>query len=512
MQSLFYQNYKEEKGSFKTTLKDKAVRKALTLHSIKDPQQQYRIQNYIHSTHIQDLYQKELHLQREITQIEQNLGILKPTDDINRQGMMPSLIKYIPKTKDNILTWDFLSKSMMSHRNLNPKRGINKPLKHALEDNINQVLQIMNKNARQKGRTIDYKDLWYGYRRVSPLYGADYVLDLLLTYRKHKGRKMTVPVRRHAYLHQTFGEVEFIEDPITAATGVELKGSDSPFTFSHLGSASLYNNAKSSEIIHFILPLAGKVSIFKRFMEDYEEVCLKTKEATQLHIVVFSNESDSSSVNTLISIVGQYQKRYGGSDIEVIYADGPFARARALDLGMSQCSDDSLLFFIDVDILFDNDALSRIRRNTIKNVQVYYPIVFSQYDPTLICSNSLSCDIKWTNFSSDLGYWRSFGYGIVSVYKKDLISVGGLDTSIKGWGKEDVDLYIKFVESNLTLYRSVDPRLVHAFHQINCDANLNEAQYQMCIGSKASSFGSLRQLSNVIFNIPDILNSTEDRR
>jgi chondroitin sulfate synthase len=100
------------------------------------------------------------------------------------------------------------------------KRGINKPLKHALEDNINQVLQIMNKNARQKGRTIDYKDLWYGYRRVSPLYGADYVLDLLLTYRKHKGRKMTVPVRRHAYLHQTFGEVEFIEDPITAATGV----------------------------------------------------------------------------------------------------------------------------------------------------------------------------------------------------------------------------------------------------------------------------------------------------
>jgi chondroitin sulfate synthase len=80
------------------------------------------------------------------------------------------------------------------------------------------------------------------------------------------------------------------------------------------------------------------------------------------------------------------------------------ASGKTLDLGMSQCSDDSLLFFIDVDILFDNDTLSRIRRNTIKNVQVYYPIVFSQYDPTLICSNSLSCDIKWTNFSSDLGY------------------------------------------------------------------------------------------------------------
>lgn len=510
MQSLFYQNYKEEKGSFKTTLKDKSVRKALTLHSIKDPQQQYRIQNYLHSTHIQDLHQKEFYLLREITHLEQNLGILKPTDTINRQALMPSVSKHIPKNKSDILSWDFLSKSIMSHRNLNPKRGINKPLKYAMEDNINQLLQLMNKNARQKGRTIDYKDLWYGYRRVSPLYGADYVLDLLLTYRKHKGRKMTVPVRRHAYLTQTFRQVEFIEDPATASSDIDYNESESPFTFRELG---VHSNQRdlSKTVIHFVLPLAGKVNVFERFMKNYEDVCLKRKEATQLHIVVFSHESDSSSVDTLISIVGQYQKRYGGSNIEVIYADGPFARARALDLGMSQLKDDDLLFFIDVDILFDIDALHRIRLNTIQWVQVYYPIVFSQYDPSLICDESESCTISRTNFTSDLGYWRSFGYGIVSTYKSDLKSVGGFDTSIKGWGKEDVDLYTKFVESNLTLHRSVDIRLVHAFHPVICDAKLNEAQYEMCIGSKASSYGSQKQLSSILLSIPNVLNSNDRR-
>ncbi|VDI71899.1 chondroitin sulfate synthase [Mytilus galloprovincialis] len=36
MQSLFYHIYKEEKGSFKTTLTEKIARKALTLHPIKD--------------------------------------------------------------------------------------------------------------------------------------------------------------------------------------------------------------------------------------------------------------------------------------------------------------------------------------------------------------------------------------------------------------------------------------------------------------------------------------------
>ncbi|XP_076101707.1 chondroitin sulfate synthase 1-like [Mytilus galloprovincialis] len=315
---------------------------------------------------------------------------------------------------------------------------------------------------------------------------------------------MTAQVRRHVYLHQTFGEVEFIEDPLTASSNIEYKTSNSPFTFSSLG-----QGRQLLESIHFILPLAGKVPVFKTFMQNYAKVCLQNKEMTQLHIVVFSSESDSSSIKSLISIVGQYQKRYAGADIEIIYADGPFNRAKALDLGMSQLSEDSLLFFIDVDILFNKDTLLRIRYNTIKNIQVYYPIVFSQYNPSLICSNSDLCDTKWTNLTSDHGYWRSMGYGMVSTYKRDLISVGGLDTSIKGWGKEDVALNTKFVGSNLTIFRSIDPRLVHVFHQVICDTKLNNDQYQMCKITEKSTFGSQRQISNIVFSLPDILHKND---
>ncbi len=41
--------------------------------------------------------------------------------------------------------------------------------------------------------------------------GADYILDMLLIYRKHKGRRMTLPVRRHAYIQQAFAKIEFKE-------------------------------------------------------------------------------------------------------------------------------------------------------------------------------------------------------------------------------------------------------------------------------------------------------------
>ena len=103
------------------------------------------------------------------------------------------------------------------------------------------------------------------------------------------------------------------------------------------------------------------------------------------------------------------------------------------------------------------------------------------------------------SFDADSGYWRQFGFGIVCVYNSDLRRVGGFDTSIIGWGKEDVDLYEKFIKSNVTIFRTVDPGLVHVFHRIDCDSSLSDDQMIMCMGSKATSISSQRVLANLIF-------------
>ncbi|XP_069138587.1 chondroitin sulfate synthase 1-like [Argopecten irradians] len=514
MQQLFYQNYKEEIGSFQTTLKDKAVRVALTLHSVKDPKHQYRIANYLRSLHIEDLHQKELSLQREITFVDRMTGLQKSNTLVNKQGLAPSVLKYSPKSADEILSWEFISKSVVSHRDSNPRHGLTLPIKSTMEDVIIQMMQMVNKNACRKGRTIDFKSLWYGYHRVSPLYGADYVLDLLLTYRKHKGRKMTVPVRRHAYIQQVFGSIESIEDPFTVRKHSYELDFESPFLYKGLGAGSAYemlpSKNKLTETIHFILPLSGRLPIFMRFLDNYEKTCLLNKENCQLHVVLFNKDMENSDVDDLVNLVGKYQKQYGGSSVELTFADGPFARAKALDMGAAQCGSDSLLFFVDVDIKFSHEALLRIRLNTKKGVQVYYPIVFSQFDPVLICNQTHpSCEVNWRDFSSEMGYWRSFGYGIVSLYGSDLSTVGGFNTSIQGWGKEDVDLYSKFCDSNITVFRTIDPHLVHAFHPIICDTKLEEAQYQMCLGSRASSFASVNKLANIVYNQPRILNRNQ---
>lgn len=167
-----------------------------------------------------------------------------------------------------------------------------------------QVLEIFNKYARQRGRVLEFQDLLYGYRRIDPLHGVDYVLDLLLLYKKFKGRKVTVPVRRHAYLQQTFAELEFIEETdyqtdISSSTLSrsqllnEQNKAEGDRIFSNERNQMLsYEEIKQRETIHIILPLYGRFDAFQRFMLNYERTCLMTKELVYLLVVLFSENSD----------------------------------------------------------------------------------------------------------------------------------------------------------------------------------------------------------------------------
>lgn len=158
------------------------------------------------------------------------------------------------------------------------------------------------------------------------------------------------------------------------------------------------------------------------------------------------------------------------------------------------------------------------------SIKVYYPIVYSEYDPVEVVADAIK-SIRDPNetlrpirplpsphyrFDEDTGYWREFGFGIVVVYGSDLRSVGGFNTSIVGWGKEDVDLYEKLIASNLTVFRSVDVSLVHVFHKIECDRRLGDEQMVMCLGSMGTSIASQRVLADLVLKNKEKLRLVRD--
>ncbi len=67
---------------------------------------------------------------------------------------------------------------------------------------VGHVLDSINLDARERGRSIEFRDLYYVYVNEDPRHGMTYILDLLLVYKKFKGNKVTMKVRRHLYVRQ----------------------------------------------------------------------------------------------------------------------------------------------------------------------------------------------------------------------------------------------------------------------------------------------------------------------
>lgn len=259
-----------------------------------------------------------------------------------------------------------------------------------------------------------------------------------------------------------------------------------------------------TKTVHFVLPLFNRLATFARFVDNYESVCLANDERVTLTVVPYGRVTADGAAAT----VAQLAARYPDARLTVLPdAGGPFARAEALHAGAVHAAGpppDDLLFFVDVDMLWTAATLDRVRLNTVRGHTVYFPIVYSEYDPVVVYGRASGSPNHFL-VNQDTGYWRQYGFGIVSAYATDLAAAGGLDTSIRGWGNEDVDLFEKFVRSRsaVSVFRAADPDLVHVYHPVECDAGLPEPKARMCANTRFETYGNVDQFANIIYKNRD---------
>lgn len=316
--------------------------------------------------------------------------------------------------------------------------------------------------------------------------------------------------------------------------------------------------------IVFVLSLAGRFQTFQRFLANYEQTCLLHPELkTELLVVVFWDK-DTDLTPYFIEI-RNLKRKYPTAILNHLTLHGNFSRGMALNNAThsAHIKPNDIIFFIDVDITFKRSSIERIRLNTIRNKQVYLPIVFSEYHPHGSTSAFTTPshaygpwqfnDAEQTDLDNELGYFRQFGYGICAIFKADIMhpAINGFNTDIAGWGLEDVKFLDQLIKLNvnasqmhknemagrnearavkgdppsdktpqfastaatstptttvsvplisLAIFRAPDPSLVHVYHDINCDKGLSESQYAMCLGTKASTIGSYKYIESVFMN------------
>ncbi|KAH8394870.1 hypothetical protein KR222_008268 [Zaprionus bogoriensis] len=354
------------------------------------------------------------------------------------------------------------------------KRVVEKPIGYRRRDlleAVNKALESLNRNhtararakalalasggqAEQAKYTLD--DFVEGIYRTEPTTGSQY--ELYFQSIKHQTH-----VVRKALIMRPFAPLQTVQLSEVAA----------------------------GALIHVIMPLAGRLRSFRSFMQMFAQL----KDRRLQLIVVYFGESGLQQAQRLAA---------GAERVQLLALNETFSRAKALRLGAEhiQSTQDALLFMCDVDIVFTAKFLERCRWNASPGKKVYYPVVFSLYNPHVVYTlqgKPLPSDEEQLLISRDTGFWRDFGYGMTCQYRSDFLQVRGFDEEIVGWGGEDVMLYRKYVRSKIKIIRATDPGIFHRWHTKICSGSLSADQYRACIRSRALNEASHAQLGFLAF-------------
>lgn len=350
------------------------------------------------------------------------------------------------------------------------KRVVEKPIGSKKKD-LNEILyhavESLNRN-RSELFQYTYDDFVEGVYRTDPAWGSHYELYFI---NKDDSKRRNSYVKLSVF--RPFGP------PMTVSQHVITTG---------------------PEWINIILPLSKRVETFKQFMDQFVRICIKHDKRIYLTVVYFGPEG----LKEVKAIMGHVAKSNKFKHMKLVTLNETFARGRGLQIGALNWKGggDVLMFFCDVDIVFTPEFLERCRLNSERGQRVYYPIVFSLYNPKIVYSLQ---DVAMPPFqdqlvlSKDTGFWRDFGYGMTCQYRSDFLKIKGFDEQITGWGGEDVFLYQKFVRSDYFVVRATDPAIFHLWHEKFCDPTLTAEQYKSCIRSKALNEASHAQLGLLAF-------------
>ncbi|XP_052791215.1 chondroitin sulfate N-acetylgalactosaminyltransferase 2-like [Mya arenaria] len=349
------------------------------------------------------------------------------------------------------------------------RRVVEKPIGYKRKDILDVVsyaVEQMNRNRTAQMRKYAVEDFIEGMYRTEPLSGTQYELFFrdVENLQKYIYRKMTVV--------RPFGTLYNVEE---------------------------HHKNTSSTWVNLILPLSGRLDAFQQFMSRFIKVVINQDRRVFLTVVYFGTEGLEDVKKLMTATAKEHRYRY----MKLVTLKEEFSRGRGLQVGvLSWKNGDVILFLCDVDIVFTVDFLERCRVNTEQGRRVYFPIVFSLYNPSVVYSLQdmpIPPEREQLVISRNTGFWRDFGYGMTCQYRSDFKEMNGFDEYISGWGGEDVFLYQKYVKSDFMVIRATDPGIFHLWHAKSCDPKLNSEQYRSCIRSKALNEASHAQLGLLAF-------------
>jgi hypothetical protein len=129
-----------------------------------------------------------------------------------------------------------------------------------------------------------------------------------------------------------------------------------------------------------------------------------------------------------------------------------FTRAYSFNKSIEQSSNE-IIFICDSDMCVPENIVSLCNHYTSKKL-VWYPIVFYvlKDNPPII--------------SKEYGHWMQYGgKGMLACRKTEFNAVGKLNETFTEWGREDDELWERFMKSKYQIIRNRQHGLIHNWHE-----------------------------------------------
>jgi hypothetical protein len=253
--------------------------------------------------------------------------------------------------------------------------------------------------------------------------------------------------------------------------------------------------ASANTTVALVIPFACSVSRLSRFLRGPLAEFASWK-FPGLKRAVFSwsacdGESPMMSKAHLMELISTIPPTIRSAVlIDTLFVPQAFSRAANLQWGINSLAPDDLAIVLDIDMNLRRQFFDRCLAFTQQGQMVYFPAVFSYYNPSLwkrAVQRQYEVD-PWALITADTGAWRDYGYGMVAGYVSDFRRAGGYNLVHQEWGYEDLDLYEAFTrQRRITILRARDSSISHLWHPKHCDSIEEPKRRLMCERSKMAA-------------------------
>ena len=358
---------------------------ALTVYPVSDPKLMYAVHQLMVGERLNASY---YHLQQIKASLDLMDDLLPQADIHTHQVKQEASI-----TREDIVTWKLVSNNLlMSEEERAPSVKIPSVWKHEFNSLIDKCKDYLS--TWEEG-SYTFKRIVNAYFRVVPATGVDYIIDFEGKEGKTEDEFSLAAKHFRVSLSRRLNSLE-VNPALMKAAGVELK---------HVTVA--------------VVMTTEYIEQFQGFMSRLEKLLDYDQKIDLLLVNMKSKKRGKEKSSSVRSTLSHYETKYPQTTFTVLDSPTIVSREHGVSLVIRELRPSDIVFLADLDIEFDIGFLERCRSLPLQGQQAYFPIPFSEANPSLL--REINHEKMEDAISEHSGHWLTESKSVACLYAADVL-------------------------------------------------------------------------------------------